>query len=144
MQLFPSAPRVSGHALPAAYAAVAAGGAVGASLRWVVGTTYHVDPGGWPWPTLFVNLLGCLLIGVASKRIDRGSLHWDAIVTGMLGGFTTMSSFALELNHLVDAERTGLAVVYGVATLAVGTGAVLAGQSAARLGTQSVEEGRAS
>ena len=109
--------------------AVALGGSIGASGRWAVGSTYDVAPGDWPWPTLVVNVLGCLLIGVAVRRIERGSLRWDAIVTGLLGGFTTMSSFAVELNDMVDFDRTGSAVAYGAITLAAGTAAVLLGQA---------------
>ena len=105
-------------------AVVAVGGVIGATGRWVVGTTYDVAPGGWPWPTLLVNVLGCLLIGVAARRIERGSLRWDAIVTGLLGGFTTMSSFAVELNDMVDLDRTVSAVAYGAVTLVAGAAAV--------------------
>jgi CrcB protein len=107
--------------------AVALGGSIGASGRWAIGSTYDVTPGGWPWPTLVVNIVGCLLIGVASRRLKRGSLRWDVIVTGLLGGFTTMSSFAVELNDMVDLDRTGTAVVYGAVTLMAGAAAVSLG-----------------
>ncbi len=107
--------------------AVAAGGSIGATARWAVGWTYDVNPGAWPWPTLAVNIVGCLLIGVAARRLERGSLRWDAIVTGLLGGFTTMSSFAVELNDMVDLDRTGSAVAYGSVTLAAGAAAVTIG-----------------
>jgi CrcB protein len=108
-------------------AAVAVGGSIGTTGRWAIGTTYHVVPGDWPWPTLAVNVLGCLLIGIASRRLERGSLRWDAIVTGLLGGFTTMSSFAVELNDMVDLNRTGSAVAYAAAMLAAGAAAVALG-----------------
>lgn len=144
MQLFPTGAQVSGRALPAAYGAVAAGGAVGATLRWAVGASYDVAPGDWPWPTLFVNVLGCLLVGAASVRVERGSLRWDAIVTGLLGGFTTMSSFAVELNDLVDVDRADIAVTYGAVTLAAGVGAVVLGQVARRASATDSSNGRSS
>lgn len=65
-----------------------------------------------------VNVFGCLAIGVAANRLERGSLQWDAIITGLLGGFTTMSSFAVELNDFVDLDRTGTAIAYGGVTIA--------------------------
>ncbi len=127
MQLFPSTSQVAGRALPRAMVAVALGGSIGASARWAIFMTYDVAPGGWPWPTLIINTVGCLLIGVASRRLQRGSLRWDAIVTGLLGGFTTMSSFAVELNDMVDLDRTGTAIVYGAVTLLAGAAAVSLG-----------------
>lgn len=108
-------------------AAVAVGGSIGATARWAVGSTYDVVPGDWPWPTLVVNVLGCLLIGVASRRLERGTLRWNAIVTGLLGGFTTMSAFAVELNDMVDLDRTRSAVAYGAVTLVAGAAAVTLG-----------------
>jgi CrcB protein len=118
VQLFPSSAQIEGRNLPLAIAAVAAGGATGATLRWAVGTFFDVEAGSWPWRTLIVNVLGCLAIGVAVHRLERGSLRWDAIVTGLLGGFTTMSSFAVELNDFVDRDLTGTAVAYGGITVA--------------------------
>ena len=110
---FPSSAQIEGRNLPLTIAAVAAGGATGATLRWAVRTLFDVETGSWPWWTLIVNVLGCLAIGVAVHRLERGSLRWDAIVTGLLGGFTTMSSFAVELNDFVDRDMTGTAVAYG-------------------------------
>jgi len=110
--LFSSSAQIEGRNLPLAIAAVAAGGATGATLRWAVGTFFDVEAGSWPWRTLIVNVLGCLAIGVAVHRLERGSLRWDAIVTGL------MSSFAVELNDFVDRDLTGTAVAYGGVTVA--------------------------
>lgn len=108
--------------------AVAVGGAIGAGARWLAGVPFEVTPGTFPVRTLVVNVLGCLLIGVAASRLHRESLAWAFAVTGVLGGFTTMSAFAQELNDLVDAGRGGLMVVYLVATLAGGMAALLAAE----------------
>jgi CrcB protein len=129
VQLFPSARQIEGRQLPQTVAVVAIGGATGASLRWAVGTLFHIEAGSWPWPTLIVNVLGCLAIGGAANRIERGSLRWGAIVTGLLGGFTTMSSFAVELNDLVDLDQTGRAATYGAVTV-IGCAAAVAFASA--------------
>jgi len=118
VQLFPSSAQLEGRNLPLAFAAVAVGGATGTTLRWAIGTLFGAETGSWPWWTLTVNVLGCLAIGIAADRVERGSLRWDAIVTGLLGGFTTMSSFAIELNDFVDRDMTSTAVAYGGVTVA--------------------------
>ncbi len=107
---------------------VAAGGMLGATLRWATGLPFDTAPGELPWHTLAVNLLGCLLIGVASRRLVPHSPPWLFAVSGCLGGFTTMSLLAVELNDLVDAGRGGAAVGYLAATLVGGTAAVLVGE----------------
>jgi CrcB protein len=124
MQLFPAPAQVSGRLLPIAVALVATGGAIGATARWLVGSVLTAEPATWPWATLCVNIVGCVMIGVAARYIERGSQQWDFIVTGMLGGFTTMSSFAVELNDLVDAGRSGMAVGYGTTTVVAGAGII--------------------
>ena len=116
----PFAPRVT--------AAIALGGAVGATARWAVAEiadavgTSHV-PGTWPWATLTVNIVGCLLIGLAARNLARETVAWAFVVTGVLGGFTTFSALAVELNDFADADRLPMAVLYGGVTLAVGVGA---------------------
>ena len=108
--------------------AVAAGGAIGASGRWFVAdvlasTTLRHDPGSWPWATLLVNIVGAFAIGFAARRLDRTGIAWAFVVTGVLGGFTTFSSFAVELNDISDADRLGLAMLYAGTTIAAGVAA---------------------
>ncbi|MFT4773580.1 MAG: CrcB protein, partial [Ilumatobacter sp.] len=73
MQLFPAPAQVAGRLLPIAIALVAAGGAIGATARWLVGTLLKAEPATWPWSTLCVNIFGCTMIGVAARYIERGS-----------------------------------------------------------------------
>ena len=113
---------------PQVLVAVAAGGAIGASARWFVAWAMNATIGDhqlgtWPWPTLVANIVGCVLIGVAARRIGRDTTGWAFTVTGLLGGFTTFSALAVELNEMADAERLPLAVLYGAVTLAVGVAA---------------------
>lgn len=121
--------------------AIAIGGALGALGRWGVDELIPFEPGGWPWATLVVNVLGALLIGVlASLRILREGPAWlrPLLITGMLGGFTTFSAFAVESGLLIDEARPLAALVYVGATLAAGLVAV-------RLGAWLVErEGKGS
>lgn len=103
--------------------AVALGGSLGALLRWLVGLLVlelqrRLAPGAATLPlgTLAVNLVGCLAIGWIAGRLDSGmgwTPVWRAfVVVGVLGGFTTFSSFALEATQLARDGRTGLALVY--------------------------------
>jgi len=97
--------------------AVAVGGAIGAGLRWAAGAAWAHDRGGWPWATLIVNLVGCVAIGVAARRLHVGTVAWAFVVTGVLGGFTTFSSFAVEVDQLIDAGRAGVALGYVMITM---------------------------
>jgi CrcB protein len=113
---------------PAVVAAVAVGGALGATGRWFVAwamdSSTGDDPiGTWSWATLIVNIVGCVLIGFAARHIERDTTAWAFTVTGVLGGFTTFSALAVQLNDMADAERLPLAVLYGAVTLAVGVAA---------------------
>jgi CrcB protein len=87
---------------------------------------------GFPWATLVVNLVGCLLIGAAARRLDPATPTWFAAVSGFIGGLTTFSAFANEVRALVDADRASLALAYVVVTLVGGVAAVEFGRAAAR------------
>jgi len=115
---------------PGVLLAVGVGGAIGATARWFVSWIFdsagaeHV-PGSWPWATLLVNLMGCVAIGFAARGVARNTTAWAFVVTGVLGGFTTFSALAVELNDMADAERMPLAILYATITLAAGVGATM-------------------
>ena len=115
------------------YLLAAVGAALGALARWGVAEALPHDPGGWPWATLLVNLLGCLLMGVLLARLPRSGRAWTQplVGVGLLGGFTTYSAFALETVHLAEAGAPASAVAY-VATSVLG--GVLAVALGLRLG----------
>lgn len=102
-------------------AAVSVGGAIGALARWAVGAA---GPGG-PWPTLAINVLGCLLIGVLVGLVSDSTpeLVRPLLGTGVLGGFTTFSGYALDGTRLLADGRFTAAALYLAGTL---VGAVLA------------------
>jgi CrcB protein len=102
---------------------VAVGGAVGATARWGVGQLFDASADAFPWATFVVNIVGCLLIGLATRRLTRHSDVWLGVVVGVLGGLTTFSAFANETRSLLDHGHTLTAAVYVVATLVVGLGA---------------------
>lgn len=116
---------------------VGCGGFVGAILRHVIGLTIQRRAGeGFPWGTLSVNLLGCLLIGVLMGLVESRrftSEAWRlALITGLLGSLTTFSTFSHDTLGLIRKESLGLA-------LANGMGSLIAGLLCAALGRWLVE-----
>jgi len=118
--------------------AVAAGGAVGSLLRFLTATWVANH-----WPrhfylgTLSINLLGCLLIGLLSGlfllRTDLPLELRTGLIVGVLGGFTTFSSFSLELLKLMEGGRLPEAMAYMLCSLLGGVLAAWAGLALARL-----------
>ena len=108
---------------------VAIGGALGSLARYGVARVWPTTPGGFPVPTITVNLLGSFAIGLLyiwvvtrAGGAESARLFW---MTGVLGGFTTYSAFALE-STLLGFSGTG--IVYLVVTLAGGFAACWAGR----------------
>jgi CrcB protein len=103
--------------------AVAVGGAAGAVARHGLSlATTKLFGAAFPWGTLLVNLLGCAAIGVAFVLLGErpGSPTLRALVmTGLLGGFTTFSAFALETHALAEAGSPGRAAGYVLASVAL-------------------------
>ena len=103
---------------------VAMGGAIGASLRY--GTSLVLlKPGfSFPWATWSVNLLGCFCAGVFFACSQKyPALQQEArlfLMVGILGGFTTFSSFGLESFQLIKQNQLGLAVLYVVSSVLLG------------------------
>ncbi|GAA4453536.1 fluoride efflux transporter FluC [Phytohabitans houttuyneae] len=108
-------------------AVVAAGGSLGAAARYGVGLALPHDAGGFPWATLGVNVLGCLAIGVLARRAPTHRLVWPFVGTGVLGGFTTFSTYAVDAWTLADAGRPLAAGAYVAGTLAAAVAAVWVG-----------------
>jgi CrcB protein len=113
------------------YLAAALGGALGALARWGVAQGLPPSPGAWPAATLVVNLTGCLLIGVLlAVLLARSPTHpWlrPFLATGVLGGYTTYSTFAVDVVQLAEAGAWGTAVGYLLASVLGGVLAVAAG-----------------
>jgi len=117
--------------------AVALGSALGGCLRYLA--TLGVNAlmqRGFPWGTLTVNVAGCLLIGILHVLVvERGggaeSLRLFSMV-GVLGGFTTFSSFSLETLLLVQQGALGRAAAYVMTSVVLCLAASVAGMALAR------------
>ena len=111
---------------------VALGGALGASGRYGLDRLIERSSSAvFPLSTFTINVTGCFLIGVVSASlVDRHHLPaWLRIglVVGVVGGYTTFSTFAQEALDLADLHHVALAGAYVVASVAVGLTAVYLG-----------------
>lgn len=110
---------------------VALAGAVGTLVRMGLTTlAVRVLGGDFPWGTLAVNLLGSFAFGIVFGLVRSRGLtpaHEVVLLVGLLGGFTTYSSFAFQSMELLSMGRTLAAVAYMVVTNTVGIAAVWAG-----------------
>ena len=111
---------------------VALGGGIGACLRYLIGLIPLKEPFVFPVKTLVINLLGCFVIGlVASLALKNSSLSSKLVLfvkTGLCGGFTTFSTFALETETLIKTGQSEQAVLYVALSVVAGVGLAFAGQ----------------
>ncbi|ATL32494.1 fluoride efflux transporter FluC [Streptomyces formicae] len=127
-------------------AAVSVGGAIGASARYAASLHWPVAPGGFPWATLAVNAVGCALIGVLMVLVTEvwtpHRLVRPFLGTGVLGGFTTFSTYTVDIERLLSGgyARTGLA--YLALTLLAAVAAVWGAVRVTRRLTRRLTEGR--
>ena len=106
-------------------AAVGAGGTVGSLGRWLVA----LAAGGAVWGTLLINVTGAVALGLLVARLDVGDHHpllRPFLAVGLLGGWTTYSTFALDA-HALGGEGPLPFVTYLAATLVLGSLGALAG-----------------
>jgi fluoride exporter len=115
---------------------VAAGGSFGAVARYAIGVAWPTPAGGFPWAIFVVNALGCALIGVLMVLITEvwvvHRLIRPMLGTGVLGGFTTFSTYAVDIHNLVAADAAGTGLIYMVATPAAALAAVWAAVAVTR------------
>lgn len=117
-------------------AAVAAGGVLGAESRAGVAALLPVPGGGFPVGTLVVNVTGCLLIGVLLVLVvETGRGHPLArpfLGVGVLGGYTTFSGYAVDVQRLVDGGHAPTALLALAATPVLALAAVAVAARATR------------
>ncbi|MEU4268481.1 CrcB family protein [Streptomyces sp. NPDC026092] len=117
--------------------AVAAGGALGATARYGAALAWPTPAGAFPWTTFTVNAIGCAAIGVLMVLLTEAvtaphRLLRPFLGTGVLGGFTTFSTYALDTQRLLSAGNGARGMAYMGATVAVALVAVWAATVVAR------------
>ena len=117
--------------------AIALGGAMGALARYVVSSQItHAIGAGFPWGILIVNVIGCFAMGVIA---EASALTWNLspelrafLTTGILGGFTTFSAFALDTVVLSERGDMVATLLYVVGSVAGSVAALFLGLFAVR------------
>lgn len=107
-------------------AVVALGGAIGACGRYAASLLWPTAPDAFPWTTLAVNVTGCAVMGIFMALISE---VWSAhrllrpfVGTGILGGYTTFSTYAADIQHLVDSGHAATALAYLALTVLAALG----------------------
>lgn len=116
---------------------VATGGALGSSARYLSMVLLGQWLGGsFPWGTLFVNIVGSFVMGVLA---ELGALAWQPsqdvklfLMTGILGGFTTFSTFSLDVALLVERHDWTVAGLYVTMSVLASVGALFAAMALVR------------
>ncbi|GII81647.1 putative fluoride ion transporter CrcB [Sphaerisporangium rufum] len=120
----------------ATLAAISAGGVLGSLSRYGLGVAFPTSPGGFPWTTFAINLLGCLLIGALMAAIGMAG-HVSPLLrpfagVGLLGGFTTFSGYVVDIGRVAGAGRPATAAAYLAATVLLAVPATFAGAAGTR------------
>jgi len=118
--------------------AIAAGGGLGAVARYLLaGRIAAVAAPAFPWGTFWVNVIGCTAMGVLAELMaTRWSVSAEMrafLTTGVLGGFTTFSAFALDAGLLAERNQTGLAAAYVIGSVLLSLVGFFAGLRLVRL-----------
>lgn len=117
-------------------AVIALGGVLGAEARYGLSRLIPRSPRAFPWATLITNVIGCLPIGVLMvvvlQVLPPTRLLRPFLGVGILGGFTTFSTFDVDVVHLVREHRAATAVLYIAASLALSLLAVAFSLAATR------------
>jgi len=112
--------------------AVAGGGAIGSVMRYLLSTWFVQRFGiGLPWGTFFINVSGAFVIGLvlqyAAMRTNMSPYLRLFLATGLLGGYTTFSTFAYEIYALSSDKLSAASVIYAAGSVVLGVAAALAG-----------------
>jgi CrcB protein len=122
-----------------AVCAVAVGAAIGGAARYIVGQIFAQKFGpGFPYGTLFINVTGSFLIGVVAELATTRAFGMTPLVrmfaaTGILGGYTTFSTFSFETVLLLSDGAALVAALYAAGSVALGAVAAYAGLVLARV-----------
>jgi CrcB protein len=111
-------------------AVIAVGGAIGALARYALLSAFPHPAAGFGWAAFGVNVSGCLLIGVLMVLITEARpAHWlvrPFLATGVLGGYTSFSTYVVDIQHALLAEAPQVALAYAAGTLGAAVAATWA------------------
>jgi CrcB protein len=123
---------------------------VGALARYAIATVWPHPGTAFPWSTMVINISGCLLIGIFMVLIadvwPGQKLLRPFLGTGVLGGYTTFSTYIVDAQHLLEQNAAGIALLYLAATMIGALAAVFAGTALTRAAiayTRQLKESRA-
>lgn len=118
-------------------ALILCGASVGTLLRATISQAFPHDGGQWPWATFVINIVGSFLLGALLEGLANagGDTGWRRMVrltagTGVMGGFTTYSTYVVEIVRLEQSGFVLTAVTYGLVSIVVGVAAAGAGIAA--------------
>jgi CrcB protein len=124
------------HAQASVLAAIAVGGAIGACARYGATVVWATSLRGFPWTTFTINVTGCAVMGVLMVLItERRPVHRlvrPFAGTGIIGGYTTFSTYTVDLQRLLTHGEAALALLYLIATVLAALAALWAGTVLAR------------
>jgi len=127
------------YAQPRLLTLVMLGGAAGTTARWYLSQTFEPGPGRWPWVVFAINLVGSFLLGLLLEALLRGGPDAGrrrairvGVGTGVIGGFTTYSTFIVETDQLIAAGHLWVGGAYAVVSILLGVLAAFAGIALAR------------
>lgn len=117
--------------------AIAIGGVLGGEARYGISVALPHPADAMPWATFLINVSGCALIGVLMVTITELTsphrLVRPLLGVGVLGGYTTFSTYSVEIHQMLAVGRPGLALTYLVLTPLAALAAVWLGAIATRL-----------
>ena len=128
------------NARPDVLAVIAIGGMLGATARFKLSEALPMKAGHFPWATFWTNLSGSFLLGfwliVLLERFPPTRYIRPFLATGILGAYTTMSTYAVETALLIKDGHAASALLYGIGSIAAGVFLAYAGIVVARLTPQ--------
>ena len=129
--------RRGGRVRPDVLAVISLGGMVGATARYGLAQALPTAPGHFPWATFWTNLSGSFVLGffliLVLERFPPTRYLRPFVATGILGAYTTMSTYLVETAVLLKDGHAATALLYGLATLVIGVALAAAGIVAARV-----------
>lgn len=118
-------------------AVIALGGGLGSTARYGLAQAWPTTPGTFPWATFTTNVSGSLLLGLLMVHVleiwPPSRYLRPFLGVGILGGFTTFSTYTVEVRGLLAGGRVSLADAYALSSLVAGLAAVWTGMALARL-----------